>query len=198
MSLIPDEHNSVATFLANHGLSNIPSFTEISGYFGNLYELIRLDMGWGPLSPSFDPLQNCCRGEIININEHSISPQQSEASAEGFSIPCRSKRSTSSLADTEKKTQKFNLPNQKMNKQIILNIHLNLLCVSKEDTVVPPQTITKGKEKVSEGHAFNKDSLLSKEAINLLDSGALNFISKKLGKIVINMDEKTIKNLTTK
>ena len=47
---------------------------------------------------------------------------------------------------------------------------------------------SKGKEKVLEGYAFNRDGLLDPEAINIIDNGILKHISKEMGKVVINLD----------
>lgn len=54
----------------------------------------------------------------------------------------------------------------------------------------------KGKENIFSGYAFNDEGLVSQEAIKLLDSGALNFFTKKFGKCSIDMNEKVSKDLT--
>lgn len=84
MSSIPKEHNTVAAYLASYGLEHMNSFAAISSYFGNLYELVKLNMGWGPLSPTIDPVPNFGRGEILNTPLTPVPTFFSEASMDSI------------------------------------------------------------------------------------------------------------------
>lgn len=48
---------------------------------------------------------------------------------------------------------------------------------------------SKGKSKILTQYAFNEDGLLSKDAINIIDSGRLLSVSKCFGKVVIDLEE---------
>lgn len=54
----------------------------------------------------------------------------------------------------------------------------------------------KGKEKIFSGKAFDDSGALSQEAIKIIDSGALDFISKKFKKGTIDLNEEVLKGLT--
>lgn len=60
--------------------------------------------------------------------------------------------------------------------------------------LVPPQgnairNINKGKENILCDFSFNKDEIVSDEAIQLLDNGHLNVFSKSFKNPVLDMDE---------
>lgn len=59
------------------------------------------------------------------------------------------------------------------------------------------QKCMKGKEKVLENYAFNKDGLLSKEAIHI-DSGRLTAVSKSFGKSEINLEAEIFEGIFAK
>ncbi|KAK1357377.1 hypothetical protein POM88_050633 [Heracleum sosnowskyi] len=60
-----------------------------------------------------------------------------------------------------------------------------------EDPVIETKSpsMSKGKEKVLSGYAFNNDGLLSTEAMKIIDEGRLLPISKSFGKVILDLEE---------
>lgn len=188
-SLVPFELNQTAEYMARYGMDQLSSFVETPGIFGNLQEFLDMDMSH--FFP-FEILPNFGLGEVIDpptpppqVPEDRHSPEAVLRVPQIELLPMDEHPFDPLLAlfpfEQVQSPQPPLLPEDSVQAVFhVLNSDSSFHCNAHPPSGVLARSFSdksevkwKGKGKVLNTYSFNRDGLLSQEAIETLDSGFL-------------------------
>ena len=191
LSWVDVEMNRVAEYMATYGLENLKTYVEIPGdkVFGDLQHLMDRDMGLAPPDQMVEAVEVFGLGEVIDGPPPVIPPVPKPLHPLAPPVrPCAPKRAKNLSLGPASPLPAVGRKNLTLN----VNLCLNSGLASGMPRPIPNQvnSSSKGKEKVLSGYSFNKDGLMDKEAIRILDSGELIGCSKDFEKNPVDLEAK--------
>ncbi|WOG89689.1 hypothetical protein DCAR_0208927 [Daucus carota subsp. sativus] len=164
--------------MASYGMERYSSFVEAPGFFGDLHLYLERDMGLGLPEVLLDNVGFFGNGEVDDPPTPP-SPPPKKARLSVLPSPGSSKRPSASRGSN-------------WGPPASLKVSFKFAPVlSPPSHNIAGASSSKGKAKILSGFSFNNDGLLSKEAIQIIDSGELSSVLGLKAKSVLNFDMKT-------